>query len=90
MTRLIDRLAPIYLLADHVGTPLTPHPHLMEPAGINVDAIADRVSCLVGILIFGIRDGQLALEDEVGCEAGMGMRAVMSVAGVAQFSSATA
>ena len=41
----------------------------MRPASVDVNPVAHAVRRLFRFLILGIRDGQAALEDQMGCQA---------------------
>jgi len=64
----------------HIGTALVSNPNLMNSPSIHVDPLSHTVGNPLRGLIPRIRDGQLALEDEVGSQAIVRMRAIMSVA----------
>lgn len=52
----------------------------MNAVGLNVDAVADGVCLLFGLRVLGVRDGQLAGDDQMRCQASVGMRLVVGVA----------
>lgn len=54
----------------------------MHPFRVNVPPLAHAKGLLGRVLVLGVGDGQLALEDEVCCDAGMGVRRVVSVGAV--------
>jgi len=67
------------LFADHIGAALLADPDFVDPSCVYIDAVAYAVR-LLGLGVLGVRDSELALEDEVCGEAGMRVRAVVGVA----------
>jgi len=54
----------------------------MHPPSTDIDAVSDAVRRLLRFGVFGVGDGQLAVEDEVRRQAGVGVRRVVRVSGV--------
>ncbi|CAI4210782.1 unnamed protein product [Parascedosporium putredinis] len=61
------------------GTTLVSNPNLMNSASIHVDPLPHTVGNPLRGLIPRVGDGQPALEDEMGSQAIVRMRAIMSV-----------
>lgn len=68
-----------FSLPDDIRTPFLPYPHLVEPPGLDVDAVADAVGRLLRPLVPRERDGHLALGDQVRGHARVRVRAVVRV-----------
>lgn len=64
----------------HIGTTLVSNPNLVNSASIHVDPLPHTVGNPLRGLISRVGDGQPALEDEMGSQAIVRMRAIMSVA----------
>ncbi len=52
----------------------------MDAAGADVDAVTDGVRLLPGTGVLGVRDGELAVEDQMRCQASVGMWPVVRIA----------
>lgn len=66
-------------LPNNIGTPFLPHPDLMHPPSIDIDPVPDSKGLFGEILIFGVRDGEFAPEDEVGGQAAVRVGGVMGI-----------
>lgn len=51
----------------------------MNPSSLDIDSLTHSICLLLGIRLLGIGDGQLALGDQVGSQASVGVWAVMVV-----------
>ena len=71
------------LLPNDVRAPLPPGPDLVDAPGLDVDPVANAMPRrrLPGPRVPGIRDGQLAAQDDVRRRARVGVRAVVCVPG---------
>jgi hypothetical protein len=74
----------LFHLPHPIRAPLPPHPHLIDPPSFNVKPLSLtihrpllRIPATITVTVAGIRNRQLAAENEVGCEAGVGVRCVV-------------
>ncbi len=49
--------------ANDVSAAFVPHPDFMDSAGVDIDAVPDRVRFLLWLGVLRIGDGQLTVED---------------------------
>ena len=68
------------LLPDHILTSLLPNPHLMQPPSIDVNSRPDPMRLFRRSLVFGVCDCEATAADQMGCQAGMGVRWIVRVA----------
>lgn len=66
-------------LPDDIGTPFAADPHLMHLARLDVPSLSHAERLLGRVLVLGICEGQLALEDEVRRHSGVGVRCVVGI-----------
>lgn len=69
-------------LPDDIGTPFAADPHLMHLARINVPSLPYAERLLGRVLVLGVGEGQLALEDEVRRHSGVGVRCIVGIGAV--------
>jgi hypothetical protein len=67
------------LFANHICTTMGSHPNFVSATCIDIDPIANTVRFLLGILFFGICDGQLAFQYKMGRKAAMRMGIVVGI-----------
>lgn len=66
-------------LPNYIRAPLPANPHLVHPRSIDIDPLPDAVRRLLRLGVARVGDGQLAREDEVRRQAGVGVRRVVRV-----------
>lgn len=69
------------LFSNNVGAASLADPDFMQSTSVDIDPTAHAKSLFGGILILGISDGELAIEDEMGGEAVVGMWGVVCISG---------
>jgi len=67
------------LLSNDIGAALVANPDLMYATGIDIDAVADGIGNLLRGLVLGVRNGQAAAENEMGCQTVVRMRGVVGI-----------
>lgn len=67
-------------LANHIGTAFLAYPDFVEATSIDIHPVPYRKGGLCGVLVLGVRDGQFAVDDQMRCQAAMGMRTIMGIA----------
>lgn len=79
MSDTTNYVPPSHSLPNNIRTPPRPHPDLVHAPGVDVDAVAGGKGRLgVAVLVSGVVcDGELAREDEVRGEGGVGVRWVV-------------
>ena len=74
--RWVDRWAEASL-PDHIGATPAANPDLVDPTGVDIDAVADGVGCFLPIR--GVCDCQAAAEDDVRRETRVRVRGVICI-----------
>lgn len=70
---------PKQLFSNNIGAPFRTYPDFMPSACIDVEAVADGEELPLRSCVVWICDGQPAPENEVRCQAAVGVRAVVSI-----------
>jgi hypothetical protein len=75
------RRGPGYVLfPDHIGATFFAHPDLMDSASLNIDSITNAICFLLCVLFFWVDNCEFALEDQMGSETSVRVRAVVGIA----------
>lgn len=67
------------LFPNHIRAPFWPHPDFVLPPSIDIEPPANAEFLFRRLCIIGIRDCQLATEDQVRCKARVLVRRVVSI-----------
>ena len=68
-----------FSLSDDISATSTAHPNLVKSVRINIDPCAPSERLLCRLLVFGICNGELAVEDQMRSQATMAVWRVMGV-----------
>jgi hypothetical protein len=70
----------IAILANHVGAAIVAGQDFVHPTGVHVHALAWAIGLHLVVLLVGVPERHLSLDDEMGCQRDVRVRGVMPTA----------